>query len=486
MNNYITDESCINMLNSFRTCDLRALLEAFDDTFIGGDRDELKSRAIELLKTDTTHFIPITHHKYKSKIFKMHESLPTTTYIKIECGYEPIQMDQAESTRVIPQIQRDKRKNSIDENAVPAKIMVDSNIQYTANRQQSVITAVSSQMPLNINEVSKNVNNDKLNNEKDKSFALFSTHLKFKSLPFYNNIYEVIKPRILSDSPKFANGEKIKFALSSDHVKLLNKISNIDTRKNKNTFKLQIRICELKKNFYMFSQCFSHEVSDCFPPGLEISFGTGSNIFLPIDSRSGTERRPSAEPIDCTKFVISTSSIEDTLNIKWTPNGNRYVLKMCVVQLLTAKDLLESILKNSRRSSEKTKVDIIKMFAKCNSDLITTYYCVSLVCPLSKLRMNIPAKSANCRHLKCFDAYTFLKMNENKPTWRCPICYKPCLFKDIIIFDYFLEILRNPRLNGSTDIMLLSNGTWYVYEDTSNTINSMGITYDSDIICLDD
>lgn len=49
------------------------------------------------------------------------------------------------------------------------------------------------------------------------------------------------------------------------------------------------------------------------------------------------------------------------------------------------------------------------------------------------MRMSIPCRSAMCSHLQCFDARTFIQMNEKKPTWTCPICDRPAEFKTLII-----------------------------------------------------
>eukprot|EP00102_Acyrthosiphon_pisum_P020146 XP_016657356.1 PREDICTED: uncharacterized protein LOC103308383 [Acyrthosiphon pisum] len=62
------------------------------------------------------------------------------------------------------------------------------------------------------------------------------------------------------------------------------------------------------------------------------------------------------------------------------------------------------------RSSEETKIYIIKKIADVDPDLATTSYRFSLVCPLGKIRMKIPAKSIHCDNLQCFDASTFILM----------------------------------------------------------------------------
>ena len=50
--------------------------------------------------------------------------------------------------------------------------------------------------------------------------------------------------------------------------------------------------------------------------------------------------------------------------------------------------------------------------------------------------MRTPCRASTCSHLQCFDAATFLQMNEKKPTWMCPICDKPAEFYRLIIDGY--------------------------------------------------
>lgn len=47
--------------------------------------------------------------------------------------------------------------------------------------------------------------------------------------------------------------------------------------------------------------------------------------------------------------------------------------------------------------------------------------------------MVLPIRSSQCNHVQCFDAATFLQMNEKKPTWLCPVCDKPAEFKTLVV-----------------------------------------------------
>lgn len=41
---------------------------------------------------------------------------------------------------------------------------------------------------------------------------------------------------------------------------------------------------------------------------------------------------------------------------------------------------------------------------------------------LSYIRMSNPMRSSRCNHIQCFDAASWFQINEQTPTWTCPIC----------------------------------------------------------------
>lgn len=52
---------------------------------------------------------------------------------------------------------------------------------------------------------------------------------------------------------------------------------------------------------------------------------------------------------------------------------------------------------------------------------------------LSFSRIGTPIRSRLCNHISCFDAETWFEMNEQTPTWGCPICSKTLKFEDMVV-----------------------------------------------------
>jgi len=75
--------------------------------------------------------------------------------------------------------------------------------------------------------------------------------------------------------------------------------------------------------------------------------------------------------------------------------------------------------------------------------------------------MRVPCRPQTCSHLQCFDAATFLQMNERKPTWNCPVCDSKANYSDLLIDGYFQETLESKDLpEDENDIILEADGTW--------------------------
>ena len=68
-----------------------------------------------------------------------------------------------------------------------------------------------------------------------------------------------------------------------------------------------------------------------------------------------------------------------------------------------------------------------------DAELVTTSTVMSLKCPLSTLRMELPCRSTICPHVQCFDATSFLQLQEQAPTWTCPICNKIINFEALVV-----------------------------------------------------
>jgi len=77
---------------------------------------------------------------------------------------------------------------------------------------------------------------------------------------------------------------------------------------------------------------------------------------------------------------------------------------------------------------------VCTVISKANDpDIVATSIVMSLKDPISTLRIDLPCRSTICNHNQCFDAASFLQLQEQAPTWTCPICNKVVSFDGLAI-----------------------------------------------------
>ncbi|KAG9145139.1 hypothetical protein Leryth_008935 [Lithospermum erythrorhizon] len=84
---------------------------------------------------------------------------------------------------------------------------------------------------------------------------------------------------------------------------------------------------------------------------------------------------------------------------------------------------------------------------------------ISLNCPISFKRINVPVKGHMCKHLQCTDFKNYIEMNERRPLWRCPHCYQHLCFTDIRVDQNMVKVLKEI---GETvnEVLISSDLSW--------------------------
>lgn len=66
-------------------------------------------------------------------------------------------------------------------------------------------------------------------------------------------------------------------------------------------------------------------------------------------------------------------------------------------------------------------------------DVVATSQVLSLKCPLSYMRLDTPCRSISCTHVQCFDATSYLQLQEQGPQWLCPICNNSAPYEHLAV-----------------------------------------------------
>lgn len=90
---------------------------------------------------------------------------------------------------------------------------------------------------------------------------------------------------------------------------------------------------------------------------------------------------------------------------------------------------------------------------------------MSLKDPISTLRIKTPCRSTVCTHNQCFDAESFLQLQEQAPTWTCPICNKTIAYEGLAVDQYVEEILSKVR--SADQVTIQPNGEWSTEKEPS-------------------
>ncbi|XP_050544754.1 E3 SUMO-protein ligase PIAS2-like [Daktulosphaira vitifoliae] len=487
-----TEETYTNLLNSFRTNDLQVLLGTFGFSTTGRKAD-LRDRAAELLRNKPTNF---NFNAFLSKIVDIHHTsfrenrLPTSnnnlmrsmlqnqSHNMIPIGMQHHQQMFQPNQYLQQQMNMSRYRLPQVTPQMPKSIPENGHLQYNypSLAPRSMVPRISSN-PQNMvqpNQILPNMGRPTLNRNSVNPVTILPNNLKLKKLPFYEVIDEVIKPSCLDgqeqcsvpNAPKGMREMFFKINLSPEWATHISMNRDISNGKSEYTFQIQIRICQLEPDT---------EISDFMPLGVHIRV-CGKVCQLPPSApniKPGVEARRIPRPINCTQHLKLNPNISNPVIVNWMPDGKTYVFCAYLVKKLNAESLLKKLQEKGARSAVETKNNIIKKLADVDPDLATTSYRFSLVCPLGKMRMKIPAKSTNCDHLQCFDASIFLLMNEKKPTWTCPTCSKPCIYDDIRIESYFLDVVSSPNLpENCKEIEIIADGSWKVYEEEKKLNNS--------------
>lgn len=269
------------------------------------------------------------------------------------------------------------------------------------------------------------------------------------------------------------NTNPLQFSLSANHIESLYSFENLENSELKLQF--QIRIGKIPGDG-------SSLIKDYLPQGLQIVYGSSvhpNNLHFPQPQSFKVK-----QPINCAE-LIHENMIKDLIYTSWTPDEHNYALTLNLVRKHSINSLIDRLRDNRDKTSsenlEKTKKFIINMLL--DDDLVLDTgepaTCFRLFCPLSKTRMEVPVRARHCTHLQCFDAKTFLLLNECTPKWECPICTTSCSYDDLEIQYYFFEILSSSTLSDDCSrIEFQTDGVRLGYYEKKEMEKEQGSLYE--------
>lgn len=179
----------------------------------------------------------------------------------------------------------------------------------------------------------------------------------------------------------------------------------------------------------------------------------------------GLKNKPgSTRPADITDFVrTSPANHRSTIVITYALTQKKYNLFVYMVKKFSVEELTRRI---KQRNIITRQSVLNEMLKKANDpDIEVGSSVMSLKDPISTLRINTPCRSTVCTHNQCFDAESFLQLQEQAPTWTCPICNKTISYEGLAVDQYVEEILNKAR--GADQVTIQPNGEWSTEKKSS-------------------
>ncbi|XP_018583895.1 E3 SUMO-protein ligase PIAS4-A isoform X1 [Scleropages formosus] len=281
------------------------------------------------------------------------------------------------------------------------------------------------------------------------------SEVKLISLPFYQTLETLVPPtELIAQNCEKLQDSPCTFELTPSQAELIRNSSEL--RPGTKSVQVVLRIC------------YTDPVGvqeDQYPPNIAVKVNQ-SYCHVPgyyPSNKPGVEPRRPCRPVNITPW-LHLSTATNRITVTWGNFGKRYCVAVYIVRVFTSADLFNKLKHCSVESPERCRERIQdKLRFDPESEIATTGLRVSLICPLVKMRLNVPCRVLTCAHLQCFDAVFFLQMNEKKPTWTCPVCDSPAPFDLLTIDGLLSEILKETE--DVEEIEYLTDGSWRPIRD---------------------
>ncbi|KAF2203440.1 hypothetical protein GQ43DRAFT_265304 [Delitschia confertaspora ATCC 74209] len=273
---------------------------------------------------------------------------------------------------------------------------------------------------------------------------------RFKSSPFYDIVDTVVPQSVLQTSPSHRQSKEIDLILTMTWSDQLRTEPNM----------------RLMLFSYMDQTLGPYQKADvAFPSQIEVKLN-GDEVK---GNYKGLKNKPgSTRPADITDYVRKAPGYKNRLTITYALTQKKFNVYVYMVK----KHPVEELTKRIKQRNVITKQSVIEeMLRKADDpDIVLDSTVMSLKDPISTLRINIPCRSNLCTHNQCFDAESFLQLQEQAPTWQCPVCNKTVSFEGLAVDQYVQEILDSvPK--GTEQVTIEPNGKWSQGNKTENQVS---------------
>ncbi|KAL2288948.1 hypothetical protein FJTKL_02825 [Diaporthe vaccinii] len=172
----------------------------------------------------------------------------------------------------------------------------------------------------------------------------------------------------------------------------------------------------------------------------------------------GLKNKPgSTRPVDITDLLrLKIPNYANNIEFTYALTQKRFYLVVNVCKTTPVESLVRTI--SNKRISKASVLHELTRKAH-DAEIEMSSQVLSLKCPLSYMRLVTPCRATTCTHVQCFDATSYLQLQQQGPQWLCPVCSKSAPYDRLAIDEYVRDILdRTSRSVEQVDIE--PNGQW--------------------------
>lgn len=214
------------------------------------------------------------------------------------------------------------------------------------------------------------------------------------------------------------------------------------------------------------SQLQASRAHVAFPQQIEVK--VNGTVFTA--NFKGLKNKPgSTKPADITPYLKKSQPHQNnTVSVTYALTTRKFF----AVAVLAQKRSVDELVKKIKSHNVITKATVLQeMRSKAEDpDIVATSTVMSLKDNVAYVRMKVPCRSNVCSHNQCFDAASFLQLQEQAPTWSCPICSKNIRFDAIAVDQYVQEILEQTPTSVD-QVTIEPDGRWS-YSKAANSYDS--------------
>ncbi|RWS17762.1 zinc finger MIZ domain-containing protein 1-like protein [Dinothrombium tinctorium] len=235
-------------------------------------------------------------------------------------------------------------------------------------------------------------------------------------------------------------------------------------------------------------KCFHHEdkqMNTNWPASVQVSVNA-----TPLTIDRG-ENKTSHKPL----YLKEVCSPErNTIQITVSACCCSHLFLLHLVHRPTVKSVLQGLVRKRLLQAENCIAKIKRNFSNSitatptpNSDdsgVEQMAIKVSLKCPITFRRITLPARGSDCKHIQCFDLESYLIMNAERGTWRCPCCPKSAVLEGLEVDQYMWGIITSLTNCDVEEVTIDASASWKPVAIKSNSFKDEPDSNHSDNHCL--